>query len=98
MAIKYSLTQAHAGGKQWEAMRNKGFGKKVRSSINLVKVGGMGNPNYGVMFKVYHTKEIGLFKDEAVTKVVRNRTKTFANLSTAMKHIHKFKKEGSRLI
>lgn len=98
MAIKYKVTKTHIGGKQWDAVRDKGFGRRVRSSINLVKVGGMNNPNYGVMFKVYHTKEIGLFKDEAVTKVVRNRTKTFAYLSTAMKHIHKFKKEGSRLI
>jgi len=96
---QFKTTQSSSTFEKREFVRDKGFGKKLRSYISLYKTNSpvvvKGNPGirYNVSSNVYDTKQIGIDKkSEGLLKVYRNRIKTFNTYKGAKNYINREEK------
>ena len=97
--MKWKKTQSSSTFEKWEISREGAFGQKVRGNITLIKMTGYPRIRYGITAKAYKTKPIGLTKgDEALTKVLKDRTFILHTYKGALKKVKKLQKEIGRLI
>ena len=95
---KWQITDKRKGYLTKELAIDRGFGRKTRGEIHILKVTGYTKPRYGVIGKLYDTKQIGLTKgDEGLTKEHRYRVYNYAKRETAIRKANALQKEFNKI-